>query len=319
MTQTANHSHPFGNYDNPLRSQPIVASLFRLAYTFHAILKNPSSLSSRSQIKKKKKRKTSQQLFLIVSAVFGMNNPRNKLAQTGVTKVQTEAEAGLETSHRERKSAGGMLKKLKSRRNQTEKWPVVTEDELRALGTDISPDHVLGLRAVTEDYLCRPEDNIYNIDFTRFKIRDLETGTVLFEIAKPPNSAPVESEEESGDADSSAGRFVRYQFTPAFLKLRTVGATVEFTVGDRPINSFRMIERHYFQGRLLKNFDFDFGFCIPNSRNTCEHIYEFPQLPDDLIRQMVDHPYETRSDSFYFVDNKLIMHNKADYAYNGGL
>lgn len=37
--------------------------------------------------------------------------------------------------------------------------------------------------------------------------------------------APVESEEESGDVDTSAGRFVRYQFTPAFLKLRTVGAT----------------------------------------------------------------------------------------------
>lgn len=61
-----------------------------------------------------------------------------------------------------------------------------------------------------------------------------------------------------------------------------VSTSVEFTVGDRPINSFRMIERHYFQGRLLKSFDFDFGFCIPNSRNTCEHIYEFPQLPDDL-------------------------------------
>uniref|UniRef100_A0A8C8DDV2 Unc-119 lipid binding chaperone B n=1 Tax=Oryzias sinensis TaxID=183150 RepID=A0A8C8DDV2_9TELE len=214
-----------------------------------------------------------------------------------------------------RSLGGGMLKKLKSRRSQTEKWPVVTEDELRALGKEISPDHVLGLRAVTKDYLCRLEDNIYNIDFTRFKIRDLDTGTVLFEIAKPPNS----EENENMDLDVAAGRFVRYQFTPAFLKLRTVGATVEFTVGDRPINSFRMIERHYFQGRLLKNFDFDFGFCIPNSRNTCEHIYEFPQLPDDLIRQMVAHPYETRSDSFYFVDNKLIMHNKADYAYNGGL
>lgn len=36
------------------------------------------------------------------------------------------------------------------------------------------------------------------------------------------------------------------------------------------------------------------------------------------VRQMVERPYETRSDSFYFVDNKLIMHNKADYAYNGG-
>lgn len=36
------------------------------------------------------------------------------------------------------------------------------------------------------DYLCSPEDNVYNIDFTRFKIRDMETGTVLFEITKPP-------------------------------------------------------------------------------------------------------------------------------------
>lgn len=35
------------------------------------------------------------------------------------------------------------------------------------------------------DYLCSPDANIYDIDFVRFKIRDLETGTVLFEIAKP--------------------------------------------------------------------------------------------------------------------------------------
>ncbi|PKK22696.1 unc-119 lipid binding chaperone B [Columba livia] len=169
------------------------------------------------------------------------------------------------------------------------------------------------------DYLCKPEDNIYNIDFTRFKIRDLETGTVLFEIAKPSASEQdEEDEDDSSELDASAGRFVRYQFTPAFLRLRTVGATVEFTVGEKPVSNFRMIERHYFRDRLLKNFDFDFGFCIPSSRNTCEHIYEFPQLSEDLIRLMVENPYETRSDSFYFVDNKLIMHNKADYAYNGG-
>ncbi|KPP72185.1 protein unc-119B-like [Scleropages formosus] len=196
---------------------------------------------------------------------------------------------------------------------------------------------------VPTDYLCKPEDNVFCIDFTRFKIRDMETGTVLFEIAKPahfgtpvllpvcvciylaalsktPCQATPEEEDEDGNggADPSVGRFVRYQFTPAFLRLRTVGATVEFTVGDRPVNNFRMIERHYFRDRLLKSFDFDFGFCIPNSRNTCEHIYEFPQLSEDLIQQMVEHPYETMSDSFYFVDNKLIMHNKADYAYNGG-
>lgn len=41
------------------------------------------------------------------------------------------------------------------------------------------------------DYLCSPEANVYDIDFTRFKIRDLESGTVLFEIAKPPSTGTV--------------------------------------------------------------------------------------------------------------------------------
>lgn len=36
------------------------------------------------------------------------------------------------------------------------------------------------------------------------------------------------------------------------------------------------------------------------------------------VEEMIKHPFETRSDSFYFVDDRLIMHNKADYAYNGG-
>ncbi|XP_021424577.1 protein unc-119 homolog B isoform X1 [Oncorhynchus mykiss] len=215
---------------------------------------------------------------------------------------------------RERKPSGGVLKRLKSRRSQVDSRPV-TEDHLRTQVGHITPEEVLGLRVATRGYLCKPEDNIFNIDFIRFKIRDLETETVLFEIAKPPHT---EEDEENGEGDMSAGRFVRYQFTAAFLQLRTVGATVEFTVGTRPLNSFRMIERHYFRDHLLKSFDFDFGFCIPNSRNTCEHIYEFPQLSESLVCQMVEHPYETRSDSFYFVDNRLVMHNKADYAYNGG-
>lgn len=44
------------------------------------------------------------------------------------------------------------------------------------------------LPLLSAGYLCKPEDNIYNVDFVRFKIRDLESSTVLFEIAKPPHS-----------------------------------------------------------------------------------------------------------------------------------
>ena len=51
-------------------------------------------------------------------------------------------------------------------------------------------------------------------------------------------------------------------------------------MGDKPVENFRMIERHYFKDKLLKSFDFNFGFCMPNSKNTCEHIYEFPRLTE---------------------------------------
>lgn len=71
--------------------------------------------------------------------------------------------------------------------------------------------------------------------------------------------------------------------------------SVEFTVGDIPINNFRMIERHYFRDQLLKSFDFEFGFCIPSSKNTCEHIYEFPPLSEEISeyikqRALSNHP-----------------------------
>lgn len=35
------------------------------------------------------------------------------------------------------------------------------------------------------------------------------------------------------------------------------------------------------------------------------------------VNEMIRHPYETQSDSFYFVDDRLVMHNKADYSYSG--
>lgn len=93
----------------------------------------------------------------------------------------------------------------------------------------ITPDDVLRLPKISDTYLCAPDANIYDIDFTRFKIRDLESGAVLFEIAKPiPDSIednPDKNSEAEDSVDPNAGRFVRYQFTPQFLKLKTVGAT----------------------------------------------------------------------------------------------
>uniref|UniRef100_A0A914I822 GMP phosphodiesterase delta subunit domain-containing protein n=1 Tax=Globodera rostochiensis TaxID=31243 RepID=A0A914I822_GLORO len=197
----------------------------------------------------------------------------------------------------------------------------ITEAELKVMEV-VMPDDVLRLNCITKDFLCRPEDNVYDIEFVRFKVRDIDSETVLFEINKPgsleigDNGGEVEEEGSIEEGEKPfTPRFIRYYFKPSFLRLRHIGATMEFVVGDKPINNFRMIERHYFRDRLLKSFDFDFGFIIPNSRNSCEHIYHIPHLCDALIDEMIVAPFETKSDSFYFVDNKLVMHNKADYCY----
>ena len=87
-----------------------------------------------------------------------------------------------------------------------------------------------------------------------------------------------------------------------------------------------MVERHFFRNKLLKSFVFEFGFVIPDSINNAEHIYEVsvdlrrlfkivpfkvPKLDKKLLDLIEQNPYETRSDSFYFVDGELIMHHRS--------
>ncbi|XP_038593060.1 protein unc-119 homolog B-A [Micropterus salmoides] len=177
-------------------------------------------------------------------------------------------------------------------------------------GEPVTPQYVLQLNSYTREYLCSPEDNIYNVNFSRFKIRDLGSGAVILDFKK---HCPTEIQDVI-ELDTS--RFIRYYFSPAFLALREIGATLEFTVGSKSLSRFRLIERHFFRNLLLKTFDFEIGFCIPHSRNTCEHIYCLPDLDPEAVEEMIANPFETRSDSFYFVNNKLIIHHKAEYSFS---
>lgn len=176
----------------------------------------------------------------------------------------------------------------------------------------ITPEYVNSFDKATDKFLCPLSANIYNIQFLAFKIRDMESKVTLFEIKK-------EVEEElthtPTDVDENELRTVRYHFGPLFFKLKTIGTALVFSVGDKPVKNMRMIERHYFKNKLIKSFDFTFGFCIPNSTNEWESIYDLPQLDKKTIEEMINAPWETKSDSFYFVNNELVMHNKSEYSY----
>jgi protein unc-119 len=49
----------------------------------------------------------------------------------------------------------------------------------------VTVEEVMDLKAPTQDYLCTPEDNIYDIEFVLFRIRNADSNQVLFEIKKP--------------------------------------------------------------------------------------------------------------------------------------
>ena len=207
-------------------------------------------------------------------------------------------------SERSRDKPAGQARRAERRTGR------VTEADLLAKGNgETTPDDVLALGRATDSYLCSTDSE--DIAFTKFRVRDMDSGTVLFEVVSPaePPPEPVEPQAERRDNE------VHYVLPADVLRLKRLGAFIEFKVGQREVKDFRMIEVHYFGERRLKFFDFNFGFCIPGSVNTCEHIYELPELDERTIQAMVDAPKGTKSDSFYFADGKLFMHNKCVYTY----
>jgi hypothetical protein len=150
-----------------------------------------------------------------------------------------------------------------------------------------------------------------------FKIRDIDTNDVFFEIKRDQvdNTEDFNIDFAALNIDEREVRTVRYNFSKDFFNLKSIGTLLMFSVGDKPVKNFTMIERHYFRDTLIKSFEFTFPFCIPKTSNEWEAIYDMPKLDDDLVKLMIENPYETKSDSFYFVGDDLIMHNKAEYAY----
>ena len=179
----------------------------------------------------------------------------------------------------------------------------------------VRPEDVLRLQAPAKGFLCPLNANVYGIDFLSFQIKDYDTKRTIFEVSKdnPPINPDV---MDTSGLDEDSYRKIKYDFSVDVLRTPTISTNLCFAVGDNEVEDFRMIERHYFKDQLVKSYDFTFGFCIPCSTNTWEAIYAVPLLEDSLVDEMVACPYETRSDSFYFVNDRLIMHNKAEYKYS---
>ena len=178
----------------------------------------------------------------------------------------------------------------------------------------ITADMVKQLQAPADKFLCKLTDNWPSLKFGGFRIRDIISGYTLVEV----QDDEVDNGEEGSsltDEDDPSTRVIKYHLGPDFLRLRTVGLTLNFSNGPQAIQKMEMVERHYFRGKVIRSYDFKFGFVIPGSTNSWEFIYDLPELTDQELIEISSAPWEVKSDSFFFADGKLIIHNRAEYNY----
>ena len=97
--------------------------------------------------------------------------------------------------------------------------------------------------------------------------------------------------------------------------LRNVGLNLEFSIGDKPVKGMQMIEKHFFRGKVIREYAFDFPFVMPSSTNNWDFTYALPQLAPDEMKEIVEAPWEVKSDSYFFAEGKLIIHTRAIYNY----
>ena len=134
----------------------------------------------------------------------------------------------------------------------------------------ITAEYVMQLQEPTDRFLCKLADNWPQFKFGGFKIRDMVSKLTLVDVPEQ------EVDNDVSDEDDPTTRVIKYHLGPDFLKLSTVGLTLNFGIGPKEVKNMQMVERHYFRGKVIRSYEFKFGFVIPNSNNSWEFIYDLP-------------------------------------------
>ncbi|CAG9462657.1 unnamed protein product [Pedinophyceae sp. YPF-701] len=148
----------------------------------------------------------------------------------------------------------------------------------------VTPNDVLEHKEPTAGFLCPLSANRYGVRFREFKIQDDSSKRVLFHAKMDPDARTEDLDLSDPEIERSV-RTITYNLPVEFLTYNTVRTMLSFSVGQQaPLQDFRMIERHYLNGQLIRSYDFKFGFCIPGSTNCWESIYDMPDNSPERVK-----------------------------------
>ena len=169
-------------------------------------------------------------------------------------------------------------------------------------------ENVLKMQSPTDHFLVKLEDNTPGVRFNGFKLRDCDSGGVYHEYYP----------ENVYELDYFADHLLEYDFKYTILKAKTIGTTLQLVVGNQIVKKLTLVERHYIDNKLAANYQFTFPLFMPNSKNSIEFIYNVPKLSEEVQKRMNNgQDIHAKSDTFVFVEGKMVVHRRANYVYHG--
>lgn len=107
-----------------------------------------------------------------------------------------------------------------------------------------------------------------------------------------------------------------YNFPISFFDAKYISTYLKIKVGDLEVKNLVLVENHYFEDKKIASFKFTFPFAVPNSTNTWEYVYEIPQIEPEFIDLLKNQKAKNYSDTFFFVNGEIILHNKSVYRFH---
>lgn len=171
---------------------------------------------------------------------------------------------------------------------------------------EISINQVMSMTAPSENFYVELNDNTYGIRFKGFKLRDIKTNEIFHSYQS----------ENIYELDYFAENILEYVFPLSILKANNLGSNITLVVGNNLVKNLTLIERHYLDDQLAANYNFEFPVFMPDSENNIEFMYPIPPLRKSTLEQISKgEDIYGKSDTFIFVEGKLIVHRRADYVY----
>ena len=180
---------------------------------------------------------------------------------------------------------------------------------------EITPDYVKSLKSFTDTFLCNLDDNIYNLNFINFVLKSIHNFSnkkeeVIIELKIDSNNINEEIIKRSKEIKDiyKNPRMIRYHLKKDLLN-SDLKLTLKFKNRSDIGYNLKMIENHYHDNELIGQIFHNFGFCIPNSENARDIIYKINSQNFKEISN-ISGPFEIKTDTFFFANDKLIIHNK---------